>query len=68
MGAFEGIVFLWLQQCKSFFSLQLVIEPSSSTAFAAVLQAAFRERFAASESVGVILSGGNVDVSSVPWV
>jgi threonine dehydratase len=42
-----------------------VVEPSSAIALAAVLQQ--RERFAGLR-VGVILSGGNVDLDALPWV
>jgi len=41
-----------------------VVEPSSAIAFAAVL--AERERFAG-QRVGVIISGGNVDLDAMPW-
>ncbi|WP_242111875.1 pyridoxal-phosphate dependent enzyme [Luteimonas aquatica] len=41
-----------------------VVEPSSAIALAAIL--AQRERFAG-QRVGVILSGGNVDLDALPW-
>ena len=41
-----------------------VIEPSSATVLAAVLQQ--RERFAG-KRVGLVLSGGNVDLDALPW-
>ena len=44
--------------------LKIVVEPSAATAFAAVL--AHRQRFAGLR-VGVILSGGNVDLDALPW-
>jgi threonine dehydratase len=44
--------------------LKIVIEPSSSIVLAAVLH--YRERFAGLR-VGVILSGGNVDLGNLPW-
>lgn len=44
--------------------LKLLVEPSSAIALAAVL--AQRERFAG-QRVGVILSGGNVDLDALPW-
>jgi threonine dehydratase len=44
--------------------LKLVVEVSSATAFAAILQA--RERFAG-RRVGVVLTGGNVDLDALPW-
>jgi len=45
--------------------MKLVVEPSSAIALAAVL--AHRERFAG-RRVGVILSGGNVDLDALPWM
>lgn len=48
---------LW-QRCKQ------VVEPSSSIALAAVLR--YPERFAG-RHVGVVLSGGNVDLDALPW-
>ena len=44
--------------------LKLVVEPSSAIALAAVL--CHREHFAGLR-VGVILSGGNVDLDALPW-
>jgi threonine dehydratase len=44
--------------------LKLVIEPSSATVFAALLR--YRERFAGLR-VGVVLTGGNVDLDALPW-
>lgn len=44
--------------------LKLVVEPSSAIALAAVLR--HREHFAGLR-VGVILSGGNVDLDALPW-
>jgi len=44
--------------------LKLVVEPSSAIAFAAVLAA--RERLAG-KRVGVLLTGGNVDLDALPW-
>jgi threonine dehydratase len=40
-----------------------LVEPSSAIAFAAVL--AYRERFAG-KRVGIVLSGGNVDLDALP--
>jgi threonine dehydratase len=45
--------------------LKLVIEPSSATVLAAVLR--HREHFAG-KRVGLILSGGNVDLDRLPWM
>ncbi|WP_300616002.1 pyridoxal-phosphate dependent enzyme [Dokdonella sp.] len=44
--------------------LKIVVEPSSAIALAAIL--ANRGRFAG-RRVGVILSGGNVDLDALPW-
>ncbi len=44
--------------------MKIVIEPSSATALAAIFE--HREAFAGAR-VGVILSGGNVDLRRLPW-
>jgi len=44
--------------------LKLVVEPSSATVLAAVLR--HREHFAG-KRVGLILSGGNIDLDRLPW-
>ncbi len=44
--------------------MKQVVEPSAAIAFAAVLGA--RERFAGLR-VGLVLSGGNVDLDALPW-
>lgn len=44
--------------------LKMVVEVSSATVLAAILQQ--RERFAG-RRVGVVLSGGNVDLQALPW-
>jgi len=44
--------------------LKVVIEPSAAVAVAAVVEGKVA---AAGEAVGVILSGGNVDLDSLPW-
>lgn len=45
---------------------KLLIEPSSAVACAAVLSAKFRE-LSGIQRVGVILSGGNVNLDRLPW-
>lgn len=45
---------------------KLLIEPSSAVALAAVLLGEFRD-LPGLERVGVILSGGNVDLDRLPW-
>ena len=49
----------WLWQC-----LKLIVEPSSAVVLAALLK--HREQFAG-QRVGVVLSGGNVDIDALPW-
>lgn len=44
--------------------LKLVVEPSGAIAFAAVLRN--RERFAG-RRIGIVISGGNVDLDTLPW-
>ena len=44
--------------------LKLVVEPSGAIALAAVLRN--RERFAG-RRVGIVISGGNVDLDTLPW-
>ncbi|HZP66739.1 MAG TPA: pyridoxal-phosphate dependent enzyme [Rudaea sp.] len=44
--------------------LKIVVEPSSAIAFAAILR--HREHFAG-RRVGVVLTGGNVDLDRLPW-
>jgi len=44
--------------------MKLVVEPSSAIALAAILK--HREYFA-SRRVGVVLTGGNVDIDALPW-
>ncbi|MGA9334254.1 MAG: pyridoxal-phosphate dependent enzyme [Rudaea sp.] len=44
--------------------MKILVEPSSAVAFAAILR--HRERFAG-RSVGIVLTGGNVDLDRMPW-
>jgi threonine dehydratase/serine racemase len=46
--------------------MKLVIEPSAATAVAAVLSSDFKATTGVSR-VGVVLSGGNVDLDRLPW-
>jgi threonine dehydratase len=46
---------------------KLLVETSSAVALAAVLRPEFRDA-AGGRDVGIILSGGNVDVRRLPWV
>ena len=45
---------------------KMIIEPSAAVAVAVVLSEEFRRR-PGGERVGVILSGGNVDLERLPW-
>ena len=45
---------------------KLLIEPSSAVAVAAVLTDEFRA-LDGLQGVGIILSGGNVDLDKLPW-
>ncbi|MCH8327768.1 MAG: pyridoxal-phosphate dependent enzyme, partial [Candidatus Marinimicrobia bacterium] len=44
--------------------LKIVIEPSAATAVAAALEGAVDVK---GKRVGIILSGGNVDLDALPW-
>ncbi|MEO8802585.1 MAG: pyridoxal-phosphate dependent enzyme [Rudaea sp.] len=44
--------------------MKILVEPSSATVLAAVLR--YREYFAG-RSVGIVLTGGNVDLERLPW-
>jgi threonine dehydratase len=57
-GIVEAMRLIW-QRAK------IVVEPSAAVALAAILE--HRDRFTG-RRVGVILSGGNVDVERLPWV
>ncbi|MGF1578013.1 MAG: pyridoxal-phosphate dependent enzyme [Gemmataceae bacterium] len=46
--------------------MKLVVEPSGAVPLAAVLSEGFRDRMDLSR-VGVVFSGGNVDLSRLPW-
>jgi threonine dehydratase len=46
---------------------KLLIEPSSAVALAAALSPTFRG-LSGINRVGIILSGGNVDLDRLPWV
>jgi len=47
--------------------MKLVIEPSEAVPVAAILTEEFRDREGL-ERIGVVLSGGNVDLDRLPWV
>jgi len=44
--------------------LRIIVEPSSAVAFAAVLERKLELRGA---HVGIVLTGGNVDLDALPW-
>jgi len=44
--------------------MKLIIEPSSAVALAAILEN--KERFS-NKRIGIILSGGNVDLANLPF-
>ncbi len=49
--------------------MKLVIEPAAGCAVAAVLSPKFKELAGPSvKRVGVVLCGGNVDLSHIPWI
>lgn len=45
---------------------KLLVEPSAAVALAAVLNSTFQE-FGQLSRVGVVLTGGNVDIDNLPW-
>jgi len=51
--------------------MKIVIEPSAAVAVAVVLSDEFKllrlDSSPTSEGVGVIISGGNVDLDKLPW-
>jgi threonine dehydratase/serine racemase len=48
--------------------MKLVIEPSAATSVAAALSDEFTSLDPSPKRVGVVLSGGNVDLDKLPWV
>jgi threonine dehydratase len=55
----DAMKFFW-QRAK------LLIEPSSATVFAAIFSDAFKQH-SSIQKIGVIISGGNVDLNHLPW-
>ena len=47
-------------------TLKIVIEPSAAVAFAALLEK--KIPLTSDDRIGVILSGGNVDLDTLPWI
>jgi threonine dehydratase/serine racemase len=47
--------------------MKIVVEPSGAVPLAAVLSDAFRAHAEGVRSIGIILSGGNVDLDHLPW-
>ena len=58
----EGIMAATRELCEK---LRMVIEPSSAVPYAALLENKFPF---AGKKTGLILSGGNVDLASLPWM
>jgi threonine dehydratase len=48
--------------------MKIIIEPSSAVAVAAVLSDEFKQNAGDTNRIGIILSGGNVDLDRLPWV
>ena len=48
--------------------MKIVIEPSAAVCVAAVLTPKFKTMYNYHKNVGVILSGGNVDLNKLPWL
>jgi threonine dehydratase len=46
--------------------MKIIVEPSGATAYAAL--AAGRLELRGGTRVGVVLSGGNLDLGSLPWI
>lgn len=46
---------------------KLLVEPSAACALAAAFKLANKAKFARIQKVGIILSGGNVDIDRLPW-
>jgi threonine dehydratase len=44
--------------------MKILIEPSSAVPFAAILENKFEHK---GKRIGIILSGGNVDLEKIPW-
>jgi threonine dehydratase len=57
----EGII---LAMRRIWERMKIVVEPSAAVPFAALLEGALDAR---GKKVGVILSGGNIDLDSLPW-
>jgi threonine dehydratase len=45
--------------------MKILIEPSAAVPLAAVLEGGFDAR---GKRIGIILSGGNVDLDTLPWL
>ena len=46
--------------------MKIIVEPSGATAYAAL--AAGRLEVRSGARVGIVLSGGNLDLESLPWI
>ena len=45
--------------------MKIIVEPSSAVPLAALLE---KKNFSDYEKIGIILSGGNVDLDNLPWL
>jgi threonine dehydratase/serine racemase len=57
----DAMRFIWQR-------MKIIIEPSSAVPVAALFSDEARTRLGGVERVGVILSGGNVDLDKLPWI
>ncbi|XP_075710276.1 serine racemase isoform X3 [Rhinoderma darwinii] len=48
--------------------MKLLIEPTAGLGLAAILSSRFQEKARDMQNIGVVLCGGNVDLSSVDWL
>jgi threonine dehydratase len=48
--------------------MKIIIEPSSAVAVAAVLSDELKSNIGDAQRLGVILSGGNIDLDRLPWI
>ncbi|XP_069617474.1 serine racemase [Ranitomeya imitator] len=48
--------------------MKLLIEPTAGLGLAAVLSSRFQEKTGDAQNIGVVLCGGNVDLSSIDWI
>jgi len=49
-------------------TMKIVIEPSAAVPYAAILESKMDALKADGKRVGIILTGGNVDLDALPWM